>query len=104
MLLVDVLLSAPITTGHPKASSLSALVNLFVNLAHLLAPELAVAVRHVENRLAIPMLVISQEGYLLIDAFERVAYDSPGLIFTSTVAWQFTHRVFSVNDSPPVLC
>jgi hypothetical protein len=82
---------------------LSTFIDFLVDFAHLFAPKLSFPVRQVDNRVAIPMHVISQEGYLLIDALQGVAYDPPGLIFTSTVSLQFKHRVFSVNASPPVL-
>ena len=92
-----------IASGPPSGLSLYAFVNFLVDFADLLAPKLALLVRQIDECVAIPMQVIPQEGYLLIDALEGVAYDSPGLIFTSTVSLQFKHCVFNDSSSPPLL-
>ena len=89
--------------GSAYGLSLSAFVNFLVDLADFLAPKLPLSVWQIDDRVAIPVHVVPQEGYLLVDALEGVAYDSPGLILTSTTSLQFKHRVFSASSSPPLL-
>jgi hypothetical protein len=81
--------------------SLLTLVYPFVDLADLLTPDSALVMGQIQNRLAIPVQVISQEGYLLVNLRQGVAYDSPGLMFTSSISLQFGHWLLSASAPLP---
>ena len=51
--------------------------NLPVDLADLAHPLAALGVLQVEHRVTRPVEVVGDEGYLLAEAVEGVAYDSP---------------------------
>ena len=56
---------------------LPCLVDLLVNLRDLFDPRLSLFVLHVEDLIERPMKVVSDVRYLLVQAIQGVAYDSP---------------------------
>ena len=57
--------------------SAAGLVDLFIDFRDLIDPDLALAVLHVEAIIDAPMEVVGDVRYLLVDALQGVAYDSP---------------------------
>ena len=61
------------------------LAEMAIDRADLLDPPAPIGVLQVEDLVQRPVKVVGDEGYLLLELFEGVAYDSPGaLISTST--------------------
>ena len=63
-----------------------------VDISDLCHPALALSVLEVHDRLARPVKVVGDIGYLLVQAIEGVAYDPPrSARSTSIWAWQSGH-------------
>ncbi len=59
--------------------------DLAIDLADLVDPLAPFRVLQAEHRLVRPVEVVSDEGYLLAEAIEGVAYDSPAGMTPSTL-------------------
>ena len=55
-----------------------------IDTADLLTPDAPIRVREVQNLRVVPVKVIGNEGYLLVQPVEGVAYDSPAGAMPST--------------------
>src|SRR5262249_55821011 len=75
-------------SGH---SALLICTDFLIDSADLFAPPHAFAVRHLQDVGWLPMKVVGDKGYLLIEPFEGVASDSPGLKLTSICSPQWEH-------------
>lgn len=48
-----------------------------MNIGHLPHPQPPIAVLHGKERVVLPMQIVREVGYLLVNSFEGVAYDPP---------------------------
>jgi hypothetical protein len=68
--------------------------DLLVDAADFPTPPPALAMGKIHDAVVGPMQVIGNEGYLLIDTIEGVAYDPPGwLMLVSTAVLHSGHLV-----------
>ncbi len=65
-------------SGEDGASPLLAgLIDFLIDIGNLLDPNLPFFVLHAEHLIERPMKVVTDVGYLLVQAVQGVAYDSP---------------------------
>ena len=74
--------ASPLLIG--KHSALRFLAQTSVDAADLLDPAAPIVVLQLQNLRERPMEVVGDEGYLLLELLEGVAYDPPSSLRTST--------------------
>lgn len=71
-----------------------------MNIGHLPHPQPPVLMLHLQERVMLPMQIVREVGYLLVNPFEGVAYDPPRREMSTSIGVEHSGHVTGTSVVP----